>query len=532
MTAPLEDKSSNLDKLAARITNDPRFQRIKKRQSKIKIDSRFSGMLKAKNSEFSTRSKVDKYGRKIKNSTTGSFDAKELKRIYEHSTEEEEEASTDSQSPSESDLSAHTSSDDESDDETSEYSSAAKQAAEISLEHPLALKNVQYAEARYRRLAVCNLEWDFVKAFDILKLLDSFKPAGGYIVDVKIYISEFGKSRVDIENTQGPMLEKSLLSSTHKVSDDAEQEDAAAQLVLKKYALDKLRYFFAVVACDSVATASAIYDACDGVEFEKSSNFVDLRFVPDDVTFEEEDVRDTASDVSAIAAYTPKEFSSSTLQNSRQKLKWDEDDYDRVKVTKTAAAAAAKDIDDACFDAYLASDVSEDESRADVYKRLLSSYDPATDPFAKPSIEDVDMEITFTAGLGDVASDLLKKRQEKEQQNAETPFETVLRKQKEKRKEKRHVLKKLHEKESTSDGADSDDEARSRRRHKSAKKRADYDDDEGPEVSFKVNAEDERFGAIYKSSDFAIDPTNSAFKKTDGMREILAKKRRTSQPPQ
>ena len=56
-----KDKKSNDPRFAA-VYNDPKFRNTRRKDLKIKLDSRFS----AKDLEFKKKSKVDKYGRRLK----------------------------------------------------------------------------------------------------------------------------------------------------------------------------------------------------------------------------------------------------------------------------------------------------------------------------------------------------------------------------------------------------------------------------------------------------------------------------------
>ncbi|KAM5218613.1 ESF1 homolog isoform 1-T1 [Hipposideros larvatus] len=301
-----------------------------------------------------------------------------------------------------------------------------------------------------RRLAVCNMDWDRIKAKDLLALFNSFKPKGGVIFSVKIYPSEFGKERMKEEQVQGPV---ELLS----IPEDAPEKDWTSREKLRDYQFKRLKYYYAVVDCDSPETAGKLYENCDGLEFESSCSFIDLRFIPDDITFDDEP-KDVALEVD-LTAYKPKYFTSAAMGTSTVEITWDETDHERI--TTLNRKFKKEELLDMDFQAYLASssedeeeiekelqggDVvsveedgktkksqKDDEEQIAKYRQLLQVIQEKE---KKSKENDMEMEIKWVPGLKESAEERVKKKLEGKDKL--TPWEQFL----EKKKEKKRLKKK------------------------------------------------------------------------------------------
>ncbi|PKK72356.1 hypothetical protein RhiirC2_766235 [Rhizophagus irregularis] len=581
----------------AHVRKDPRFVRPKKKDVKIALDDRFAHMLTSE--EFSDALKVDKYGKPISSDKAD----KGLKRYYNLKEDDEflfksessktinieDQATTEEETDEENfDLSTldfargegvlESSSDDEEEYVYSKNNNSVEQQGSSESDEQVPLGDETH------RLAVVNLDWDNVKASDLMKVFSGFIPDGSIIFSVKIYPSEFGKERMEKETREGPPKEifKSTSASSdrddeeinlndHIINDNGEEFDSEA---LRKYQLERLRYYYAVVDCDTVETARHIYQQCDGAEFESTSNSFDLRFIPDDLEFNDE-LKDEC--FQAPDMYEPVDFVTDALQYSSVKLTWDGDDPDRVKTIRQTLSK--KNIDDMDFKNYIAS--SSEESGDDIeetrrkYKNLLYEIENEN------AETDQEMEITFTPGLSEVAAVNSEKAIENE-----TSLETYLRKQREKRKEKKNAKEKQMENTSDDDnvGRNSNNlhlinsnisKPKSKKPHKFSKeehKEADRQKaelellvmDDEKEVhkhfdlkeiiknekrknknkkikkdsiqdddDFEINVNDSRFAALHESHHFAIDPSNPQFKKTKSMGKLLEERqRRQSEPSQ
>uniref|UniRef100_A0A8C3WQN5 ESF1 nucleolar pre-rRNA processing protein homolog n=1 Tax=Catagonus wagneri TaxID=51154 RepID=A0A8C3WQN5_9CETA len=311
-------------------------------------------------------------------------------------------------------------------------------------------KDAPRADEITRRLAVCNMDWDRLKAKDLLALFNSFKPKGGVVFSVKIYPSEFGKQRMKEEQVQGPV---ELLS----IPEDAPEKDWTSREKLRDYQFKRLKYYYAVVDCDSPETAAKIYEDCDGLEFESSCSFIDLRFIPDDTTFDDEP-KDVASEVD-LMAYKPKYFTSAAMGTSTVEITWDETDHERI--TTLNRKFKKEELLDMDFQAYLASSSEDeeeieeelqgddginveedgktkrtqkdDEEQIAKYRQLLQVIQEKE---KKGKENDMEMEIKWVPGLKESAEEMV--RNKLEGKDKLTPWEQFL----EKKKEKKRLKKK------------------------------------------------------------------------------------------
>ncbi|XP_064478666.1 ESF1 homolog [Ornithodoros turicata] len=572
------------------ITTDPRFRSVPRTEKKVKVDKRFQAMFDDK--KFKLKNAMDKRGRPIERKAT-----EDLKRFYsvssdsDSSDEQEEKASEPEEDLDEESSEAESedlaqkadkeppdlargvgnvessSSEEDEEDEDEEADSA------VEVEWGELDRDAPRSEDASRRLALCNLDWDKLQAQDLFVLLHSFKPPEGTVCSVKIYLSEFGRTSLAEEEKRGPLLEK-----TEKGHDEE---------ALRRYHLKRLKYYYAVAECDSVDTADHLYKELDGREYEASGTCLDLRFVPDDMVFNDEP---TSVAESLPDSYEPLNFTTWALQSSNVHLNWDEDDPRRARTFREAFKG-----DEATdnLDVYLASSSSDDDSsqgttmeeQARKYRALLEGLEPEK----KSKDDDMDMEVTWNPDLNKTVQEMVDRKQ---QQQPVTVFEQYLQKRKDKKKQKAAAQKEeqaafsddsvpsdvdldddfFRDEDENEDGdvaPKRKDEQKKKKKEKGKKKVAKeepiddkakaelelllMDEDDGRQhfnmkkiikekqrskktkksdlkekastgPEFQVELADPRFAAVYNSHHFSIDPTDPHFKETDGMKAILKEK--------
>ena len=385
------------------IQTDPRFRLPSKKNTHVRIDKRFAHMLG--DERFSSKAKVDRYGRKLpKNSGR-----KELERYYR--VEEDGDSGENLDVPHTKkvekglarvervydparDGGFSSSTSDESSDTDS--SDVGEEEIEFTDEQGPENGDVPAGEVT-SRIAVVNLDWDNIRAADLMAVFSSFTPTSKRILKVSIYPSDFGKQRMEREEMEGPPkdifnVKKSYdrvdllsLSDGEDNSEDSEEEDEKIKRSmlkedqgeefdparLRRYQLERLRYYYAVLECSSKSAAESIYNKVDGTEYLTTANFFDLRFIPEDMDFSDDRPRDECESVPH--GYKPNQFVTDALQHSKVRLTWDADDITRKEVQRRAFAGSRADIDQNDLKAYLGSDSSdEDEEEEEEYNTIAT----------------------------------------------------------------------------------------------------------------------------------------------------------------
>ncbi|GAA5967029.1 hypothetical protein JCM3765_003684 [Sporobolomyces pararoseus] len=207
--------------------------------------------------------------------------------------------------------------------------------------------------------------------------------APGRLLHLRIYPSTFGRERMEREAIEGPPVEvlrtkgaesdddeedgvlrlgkkaKGKAKEKRRRAGEEEEDDYTAQDLindqieeneedydteaLRKYQLERLRYYYAIATFDTPAAAAHVVREINGTEFERTANIFDLQFVPDETSFDDDPIHEEATEASIAAegnSYQGIDFSTDALRHSKVKLTWDADDPHRKTKLQTYLAAA------------------------------------------------------------------------------------------------------------------------------------------------------------------------------------------------
>ncbi|XP_047062569.1 pre-rRNA-processing protein ESF1-like [Lolium rigidum] len=474
------------DERFAPARTDPRFRPMRRKDAKVALDSRFSSML-TDPMFASSEAPVDKRGRRRKKGAR----ANPLLHCYLDREEgiEKGKGNKESRKPIREEEDGELGEEDEQDEDLSS-SSDDDEEEDVEDDHQNSVGNdiAHYLMARHddtptidketHRLAVANMDWNHIKAVDLYMVMKSCIPKGGQVLSVSIYPTEFGLKCMNIETTQGPSTlvgddgdDVGGKYNTNNNDDDNGNDDGGGggeedsdldseseNSKIRTYELNRLRYYHAVVVCDSSATADHLYTTLDGTELMKTANVFDLRFIPDSMEFKHP-ARDVATE--EPLNYKQPDFETPALQRRKVKLTWDDNEPDRKKIlgrkfkedqldgirVYLAGSDSASDTDvDDSGDESLPNGVTK---RKLTNKERLARLQPG-DKSDEEQTDDQDMEITFDTELKDLSRRVLERK------SSET--KTVWEMHQEKMKEKRKARKRLSKDDDDYSDEDSTDE--------------------------------------------------------------------------
>ncbi|PIO61959.1 hypothetical protein TELCIR_16502 [Teladorsagia circumcincta] len=505
------------DERFAHLRSDPKFSGLSNKEKKVTIGKRFAAALT--DQRFSNKARVDKRGRPLRNTGGNLVDLYELedsdedeeevmspakkKKDAESSHDEEEEQAhvgggeEDDDRPIKLDLArgegnVDSSSDDDSD---SDWETNEDIQLEIDLAH--LDQDAEQVEWSSSRIAACNLDWNLVHCEDLMVIAKSF---------------------------------------------------TETKLAMRKYQVDQLRYYYAVIECDSVKTAEAIYNECDGYQFESSNVKMDLRFIPDDMEFDKDRIKEELweGDVN-VAKYKSKEKLQSAIAQTSARIGWDE-----TEEMRSRKFAEAFNNEEGATDLIACSD-SDDDSEVEKRRQALLSL--------LGSKEEVDgLEVDWDNHRINGASDEEEKQEEGEEEESDddhiidkkkensdeepnekdairtiepkkkekNTYQAYLERKRAKKAERKQKLREMREKEREA-VREVEGQAKAKQKESRAASRATKEKEDKDGASVEAVAGDERFKALFTDSAYAIEQSSKNYKGSKLIEKQVSAKRKAAE---
>lgn len=403
------------------------------------------------------------------------------------------------------------------------------------------------------RLALVNYDWMNINAQSIMLTLSSFVPKNGFIKKVSVHPSLFGLERMKQEQAYGPtaIWKKSNKQEKEEVEEEEDEKEKASKLEqsiveakdewivsenkegdidpekLRQYERDRLRYYFAIIECDSVATADKIYEECNKYEFEKTAIKIDLRFVPktEKITTDPTEVCTEVPSKGKVA-----NFLNRAVQHTNVKLTWEEPDYKRYEVfTKDLKD---EDYDKVDVDEYLGELSESDEEDNGMVEEIHDTIESE-----KPKKKNIDLISTAkTEGSWKDAFDKGKRRQKRDEElvitfnpGFSTKGNSILEKEDDKEEKKGKRFNPLKERRGKNKQIENDKDffmedplrKEAEEADEKYKKSYKYKDElsllvDNPKNAkeFKADLQDPRFAqGLYSDPNFGIDQTSKYYVK-------------------
>ena len=540
------------DERFTRILTDPKFREMPKKVHKVELtDDRFKHMMS--DDRFNNQTEYDQYGKKTK---------KNKSELHKYYSLEEDEDKIDNEEDS---IEKEEIIEDGSSDTSEEFDAFLKENQEQPEEEDENKEKIPLGDET-SRLSVLNLDWDTISANDLFVLFNSFcTQKGQSILKVEIYPSEYGIQQMQKEKEQGPdrdiyrnedskirclenkeeeendnssvisHKEDEIISDIDNVADKENDDDYRGfdATKLRQYELQKLKYYYAIIHCDSVSTASALYNECDGMEFDKTQCFLDLRFVPDNIEKFPHPAKEVVTELPI--EYDPKFTKNRALQHTKVKLTWD---TNNVKRNETITRAFKKEQfnEDEINELIMSSD-SEDEEDAKMFQSIMNNVkeDNKEDfTLLKKKKNNKELEfkegeevvITFNNDLENLNEKIKHEKPEKDKGN----WEKYLERKKVIGREKKLKEKYRNEKKQrVVDPDDEDEEKVSTNENQvngASKNELSLLVKDMRDKEFKFNQKDDRFKEVFSNQKYAIDPTHKDYKNNSSVVDAIRSKNR------